>query len=26
VRADKMPDGTLQTARINVGRTGVVPQ
>ena len=26
VRADKMPDGTLQTARINVGRDGVVPQ
>ena len=26
VRADKMPDGTLQTARINVGRNGVVPQ
>jgi len=26
VRADKMPDGTLQTARINVGRAGVVPQ
>ena len=26
VRADKMPDGTLQTARINVGRSGVVPQ
>jgi hypothetical protein len=26
VRADKMPDGTLQTARINVGRGGVVPQ
>lgn len=24
-RADKMPDGTLQTARINVGRDGVVP-
>ena len=26
VRADKTPDGTLQTARINVGRAGVVPQ
>lgn len=26
VRADKMPDGTLQTARVNVGRDGVVPQ
>ena len=26
VRADKMPDGTLQTARINVGRDGVMPQ
>lgn len=26
VRADKLPDGTLQTARINVGRQGVVPQ
>jgi hypothetical protein len=26
VRADKMPDGTLQTARVNVGRSGVVPQ
>jgi hypothetical protein len=26
VRADKMPDGTLQTARISVGRAGVVPQ
>jgi len=26
VRADKMPDGTLQTSRINVGRAGVVPQ
>ena len=26
VRADKMPDGTLETARINVGRDGVVPQ
>ncbi|MGD0024872.1 MAG: hypothetical protein ABSC37_09645 [Xanthobacteraceae bacterium] len=26
VRADKMLDGTLQTARINVGRDGVVPQ
>jgi hypothetical protein len=26
IRADKMPDGTLQTARINVGRDGVVPQ
>jgi hypothetical protein len=26
VRADKIPDGTLQTARINVGREGVVPQ
>jgi hypothetical protein len=26
VRADKTPDGTLQTARINVGRDGVVPQ
>jgi hypothetical protein len=26
VRADKMPDGTLQTGRINVGRDGVVPQ
>jgi len=26
VRADKLPDGTLQTARINVGRDGVVPQ
>jgi hypothetical protein len=26
VRADKMPDGTLQTTRINVGRAGVVPQ
>ena len=25
-RADKLPDGTLQTARINVGRDGVVPQ
>jgi hypothetical protein len=25
-RADKMPDGTLQTARINVGRGGIVPQ
>ena len=25
-RADKLPDGTLQTARINVGREGVVPQ
>jgi hypothetical protein len=26
VRAEKMPDGTLQTTRINVGRDGVVPQ
>ena len=26
VRAEKIPDGTLQTARINVGRDGVVPQ
>jgi hypothetical protein len=26
VRADKLPDGTLQTGRINVGRDGVVPQ
>jgi hypothetical protein len=26
VRADEMPDGTLQTARINVGRDGVVLQ
>jgi hypothetical protein len=26
VRADKMPDGTLQTGRINIGRDGVVPQ
>jgi Flp pilus assembly secretin CpaC len=26
VRADKIPDGTLQTARINVGRDGVIPQ
>jgi hypothetical protein len=26
VRADKIPDGTLQAARINVGRDGVVPQ
>ena len=26
VRAEKMPDGTLQTGRINVGRNGVVPQ
>jgi hypothetical protein len=26
VRADKMPDGTLQTGHINVGRDGVVPQ
>jgi hypothetical protein len=26
VRADKMPDATLQTGRINVGRNGVVPQ
>jgi hypothetical protein len=26
VRADKTPDGTLQTNRINVGRDGVVPQ
>jgi hypothetical protein len=26
VRADKLPDGTLQTARVNVGRQGVVPQ
>ena len=26
VRADKLPDGTLQTARINVGRSGVIPQ
>lgn len=25
-RADKLADGTLQTARINVGRDGVVPQ
>ena len=25
-RADKLHDGTLQTARINVGRDGVVPQ
>ncbi len=25
VRADKKPDGTLQTARINVGRDGIVP-
>jgi hypothetical protein len=25
-RADKTADGTLQTARINVGRSGVVPQ
>jgi Flp pilus assembly secretin CpaC len=24
-RADKMPDGALQTVRINVGRNGVVP-
>ena len=24
-RADKQPDGTLQTGRINVGRDGVVP-
>jgi hypothetical protein len=26
VRADKAPDGTLSTARVNVGRSGVVPQ
>jgi hypothetical protein len=26
VRADKTPDGTLETSRINVGRNGVVPQ
>jgi hypothetical protein len=26
VRADKQPDGTLETSRINVGRGGVVPQ
>jgi len=26
VRADKMPDGTMQTGRINVGRNGVLPQ
>jgi hypothetical protein len=26
VRADKQPDGTLETSRINVGRNGVVPQ
>ena len=26
IRADKMPDGTLQTNRVNVGRDGVVPQ
>jgi hypothetical protein len=26
VRADKTPDGTLQTARVNVGRDDVVPQ
>src|ERR1700735_3977894 len=26
VRADKMPDGTFETNRINVGRDGVVPQ
>jgi hypothetical protein len=26
VRAETIPDGTLQTARINVGRDGVVPQ
>jgi hypothetical protein len=26
VRAEKMPDGTLQTGRVNVGRNGVVPQ
>jgi hypothetical protein len=25
VRADKMPDGTLQTGRVNVGRNGVAP-
>jgi hypothetical protein len=25
VRADKMPDGTFQTGRINIGRDGVVP-
>jgi hypothetical protein len=25
-RADKMPDGSLQAGRINVGREGVVPQ
>jgi hypothetical protein len=26
VRADKTPDSTLETSRINVGRNGVVPQ
>jgi hypothetical protein len=26
LRADKKPDGTLETARVNVGRNGVVPQ
>jgi len=25
-RPDQLPDGTLQTARVNVGRDGVVPQ
>lgn len=25
LRADRLPDGTLQTARVNVGRDGVVP-
>src|SRR5262245_11898011 len=26
LRAEKKPDGTLETARVNVGRNGVVPQ
>jgi hypothetical protein len=26
VRADKAADGTLSTGRVNVGRSGVVPQ
>jgi hypothetical protein len=26
LRPEKLPDGTLQTARVNVGRDGVVPQ
>jgi len=26
VRAEKKPDGTLEAARVNVGRDGVVPE